>query len=516
MVPSVNTTEDLRRLADLATRPAALRQVLEQALHSLRKVIAYDLAVLYRLEGSRLVVQAATGPLADQRVRDHSLALERFPTVQRALDTRQPIPLPEHVHETEGDPYDGVIDLPHGHSCMVVPLFAAGRDLGIITLDRQVCEVYSEQAVAIAGMYGQIVSLAIAFAEQAEELQRYKDKLEEHNRILRDEIGRDDLATARIEASRNPSMRELASQAQQVAKSSLPVWIFGETGSGKEVLAQAIHAWSGREGAFVKLNCAAIPDNLVESELFGHVKGAFSGASQDRPGRFATADGGTILLDEIGDMPLAAQAKLLRVIQEGAFEPVGSDRTVKVDVRVIAASHRDLEAAVAEGKFREDLYYRIAVFPLRLPALRERPEDIAPLARGILDDLAHKHGRGPWTLTSSALGALEAETWPGNVRQLVNVLERATILQPHGEITAERLGLRPVARITSGSNGHNGHNRQADLLTFREAVRRHLLAALEVTGGKIYGPGGAAQLLDVKPTTLQSKLKRHGIERPRT
>ena len=185
-------------------------------------------------------------------------------------------------------------------------------------------------------------------------------------------------------------------------------------------------------------------------------------------------------------------------------------------VRAIAASHRDLEAAVAEGKFREDLYYRIAVFPLRLPALRDRPEDIATLARGILDELAHKHGRGPWTLAPSALGALEAETWPGNVRQLVNVLERATILQPHGEITAERLGLRPIVRVAPGANGHNGKHHDADLLTFHEAVRRHLLAALEATGGKIYGPGGAAQLLDVKPTTLQSKLKRHGIERPRS
>jgi transcriptional regulator with GAF, ATPase, and Fis domain len=512
MNPTVDRTEDLRRLAELATRPSALPDVLEHALHSLRTVIAYDLAVLYTLDGDRLVAEAAAGPLADDRVRAHSIDLARLPTVRRAMQTRRPIPLEPHDHATEGDPYDGVLDLPHGHACMVVPLFADGRDLGIITLDRKVCAAYSPEDIAIAGTYGQIVSLALAFAGQAAELRRYRDRLEEHNRLLRNEVGRQDQAVARIESSASPRMRELAAQAQQVAAAGLPVLIDGETGVGKEVLAQAIHAWSRREGAFVKLNCAAIPAELVESELFGHVRGAFSGATRDRPGRFATADGGTLLLDEVGDMPLAAQAKLLRVLQEGAFEPVGSDETVRVDVRIIAASHVDLETATGRGDFREDLFYRLAVFPLHMPSLRERPEDIASLARSILDDLGRQHGRGPWSLTPAALSALQSQPWPGNVRQLVNVLERATILQPSGEIDVTHLVLDAVARrggIVAAVDG------SPHLVTLHDAIRSHLLAALDATGGKIYGPDGAARLLDVKPTTLQSKLKRHGITRAR-
>jgi transcriptional regulator with GAF, ATPase, and Fis domain len=511
MRPPGHTTDAPRRVA----APTARRELLEGALRSLRGVIEYDLAVLYTLQGGRLVVEATGGPLADSRVRGHSLALERFGAVRRALETRRPISLEAHDHDTEGDPYDGVLDLPRGHSCMIIPLFAGGRDLGIITLDRKVCEVYSERAVAIAGMFGQVVSIAMAFAAEATDLQRDRDKLEAHNRLLRDEIGGDDEATARIDASRNAGMRDLAEQARQVAPAGLPVLLQGESGTGKELLAQAIHAWSGRTGAFVRLNCAAIPDSLVESELFGHIEGACSGAVQDRPGRFVTADGGTLLLDEIAALPLPAQAKLLRVLQEGALEPVGSDRTVSVDVRVIAASHRDLQAAVAEGRFREDLYSRLAVFPLQVPALRERVEDIGPIARAVLDSLARKHGRGPWTLTPAAVATLEAEPWPGNVRQLVNVLERATILRPVGEIDAEHLGLgRPAGSGRTGTPDDVA--RPAQLLTFRDAVRRHLMAALVATKGKIYGPEGAAALLDVKPTTLQSKLKRHGIDRARS
>src|SRR5690606_37865212 len=214
--------------------------------------------------------------------------------------------------------------------------------------------------------------------------------------------------------------------AKQVAASQLPVLIGGETGSGKEVLAQAIHAWSPRsEGPFVKLNCAAIPENLVESELFGHVKGAFSGAAMARRGRFLTANGGSILLDEIGDMPLGAQAKLLRVLQEGTFEALGSDDTIRVDVRVIAATHTDLREAVQNGTVREGLYDRLAGFPIQLPALRDRVEDIPIIASEVLERLAAKTGRGPWTLSNPALERLVAHPWPGNVRELANVLERA-------------------------------------------------------------------------------------------
>ncbi|MCH9688893.1 MAG: sigma 54-interacting transcriptional regulator [Deltaproteobacteria bacterium] len=514
MPQTVDLTEDLHTLVELASQPAALDDVLERALHSLRAALPYDLAALYELDGPTLKMRAAVGPLATPQLRSHDLPVARFPTVRRALELRQPLPLDAHDHNgEEGDPYDGVLDLPPGHSCMVVPLFAGGEDLGIITLDRQVCETYSQDAINLAGVYGQVVSIAIAFARQAEHLDRYRKQLERHNRLLLEEIGTTDTAIERLEASLSPSMRELARLARQVADADMPVLIRGETGTGKEVLAQAIHAWSRRANRpFVKLNCAAIPEHLVESELFGHVRGAFSGATRDRAGRFVTANHGTILLDEIGDMPSAVQGKLLRVLQEHTFEPVGSDRSVKVDVRVLAASHVDLEAAVKAGRFREDLYYRLAVFPLELPPLRQRSEDIPSIAQRTLDEMSRRTGRGPWSLSDAARDRLLAARWPGNVRELVNVLERATILQPGGVIDPSHLA--PPARSHIALAAPQPTAALGDNpLPLREAERRHLIAALQRTGGKIYGRDGAAQLLDLKPTTLQSKLKKHGIDR---
>ncbi|MDH3729172.1 MAG: sigma-54 dependent transcriptional regulator, partial [Myxococcales bacterium] len=251
------------------------------------------------------------------------------------------------------------------------------------------------------------------------------------------------------------------------------------------------------------------PENLVESELFGHVKGAFSGADRRRPGRFLTANGGTLLLDEIGDMPLSAQSKLLRVLQEGTFEPVGSDEMIRVDVRVIAASHADLEGAIANGSFRSDLYYRLAALPLELPALRDRIEDIPMIAEQFLEQLAQRTGRGPWRLSDGALDAVMNESWPGNVRELVNTLERATILQPGGVIDATHLALGGAAVI--GSPSTEGEN-LPKMLPLQEHERRYLAQALRRTNGKIYGVDGAAQLLGLKPTTLQSKLKKHRLK----
>ncbi len=509
---TLDYTNDLLELTSLALQPHALSEVLVRALSSLRTVIPYDLAAVYELKGQELVVAAADGPLVNEQVRHHKLPLENFPTIQRALETRRPIPLEEHHHTShEGDPYDDILELPHGHSCMVVPLFAGQRDLGLITLDQATCGVYPPESVELAGVYGQLVSTALIFAEQAMLLERYRHQLKEENRLLTEEIGGAEVACERIASSRSSKMKDVARLAKQVAVSDLPVLISGETGTGKEVLAQAIHSWSRRvDGPFIKLNCAAIPESLVESELFGHVRGAFSGASSDRRGRFLTANGGTLFLDEIGDMPLAAQSKLLRVLQEGTFEAVGSDTQVRVDVRIIAASHRDLLKAVQEGKFREDLYYRLAVFPLEIPPLRERAEDVGAIAQGYLEHLAQRERRGPWSLESGALRALERHPWPGNVRQLINTLERATILQPAGAVSASHLGL-PASKST--------HVRvevtapASPWPSFEDNERQYLKAALAQTGGKIYGPNGAALLVGLKPTTLQSKLKKLGLKR---
>ena len=507
---TIDHASDLRRLAEMASRPQALADVLRGALASLRDVVPYDLAAVYELDQDELRLRLASGPLADERIAGHTLQLERFPTIADAIQRRRPVAQTEEQHSSEeGDPYDGVLDLPPGHSCMVVPLFASDRNLGIITLDRTTCHTYSPEVVQMAGVYGQIVSIAMLFAEQAELLQRYRRQLNEEKRLLQQETGGGRWAIRALEASLSEPMQHVVRLAKQVASADLPVLISGETGTGKEVLAQAIHAWSPRaDRPFVKLNCAALPENLVESELFGHVKGAFSGAAGERRGRFLTANGGTLLLDEIGDMSLGTQAKLLRVLQEGTFEPVGSDRSVRVDVRVLAASHVELREAVREGRFREDLYYRLAGFPLHLPPLRERVPDIAGIAGGVLQSLARRTGRGPWTMGPQALAALAEHTWPGNVRELVNVLERAVILRPAGDLGPEHIvlvpGTSPMA-VTAPSEADG-------FPAFDDMQRDYFRRALRRTSGKIYGDGGAAALVGMKPTTLQSRLKKLGID----
>jgi transcriptional regulator with GAF, ATPase, and Fis domain len=503
-------TRDLRAIAELASQPNQLSTALHHALAALRDVVPYDLAAVLALQGEELIVEVAEGPLATEKVRRHRLRLRDFPTIVRALETRRPIALEQHHHAgAEGDPYDGVLDLEHGHSCMVVPLYAADRSLGIITLDRAVCETYRPEAVELAGVYGQLVSYAMLFAEQSRLLNRYRLALKEQNRLLVEESGGSQPREA-VELSRSPKMRQVAALAKQAAASDIPILILGETGTGKELLAQAIHAWSARvEGPFVKLNCAAIPESLVESELFGHVKGAFSGADRRRQGRFLTANGGTLLLDEIGDMPPAAQSKLLRVLQEGTFEPVGSDEMLRVDVRVIAASHMNLAKAMNDGRFRPDLYYRLAGFPLEIPPLRERLDDIPLIARRFLEQHAHRTGRGPWTLHEETLDALMSERWPGNIRQLINSLERATILQPAGVIDTTHLVL---GQWSQDERMSADHLQPSPMLPFREHERRYLAQALRRTSGKIYGKDGAAALLGLKPTTLQSKLKKHGLK----
>jgi transcriptional regulator with GAF, ATPase, and Fis domain len=393
----LDLTRDLYALAAAAGEPAALDEVLSQALASLEAIVPYDLAAVLELRDDALAVRAATGRLADDRVRGHAISLRDFPTVRRALESRRPVALLEHDHRgDEGDPYDGLLDLPPGHSCMVVPLFAGDQSLGAMTFDRAVCTPYPAEVIEIAGVYGQVVALALQGARQAALLDRYRRSLEEQNRLLVAERDEGDVAR-KLSRTRSPAMRRLLRQARQVAATDAPVLVSGETGTGKELLSLAVHAWSDRaRGPFLALNCAAIPEGLVESALFGHEEGAFTGASTPRRGYFVAANGGTLLLDEIGDMPLSAQAKLLRVLETNLVEPVGGERAIKVDVRVVAATHRDLTAEVAAGRFREDLYWRLDVFPLRLPPLRERPEDVALIARGILDDIAARRGRGPW------------------------------------------------------------------------------------------------------------------------
>jgi PAS domain S-box-containing protein len=313
------------------------------------------------------------------------------------------------------------------------------------------------------------------------------------------------------------ALRDALKRVALVSATDATVLILGETGTGKELFARAIHHRSGRkERQLIKVNCAAIPATLMESEFFGHERGAFTGATQRREGRFALADGGTIFLDEIGELPLELQGKLLRVLQEGEFEPVGASRVRKVNVRVVAATNRDLEAGVRNGTFREDLYYRLNVFPLRLPPLRERGDDVILLASTIAQRLARDLGKSVKSLSPSDVDALKSYSWPGNVRELRNVMERALITSPEGQLRLEgilsEVGKEP-ARASSAPPPA-----AREIVTdkrLRRLERDNMIAALERAEWRVSGKDGAAELLGISPSTFKSRMKALAIERPR-
>jgi formate hydrogenlyase transcriptional activator len=328
-----------------------------------------------------------------------------------------------------------------------------------------------------------------------------KSRLEQDNAYLLDEIKAEHNNHEMVGDS--PRFRELLEKIRLVAPTSATVLITGETGTGKELVARAIHNLSPRrDRPLVKVNCAAISAGLVESELFGHVKGAFTGASEKRVGRFEHANGGTLFLDEITELPLESQSKLLRVLQEQEFEPVGSNRTVKVDVRVLAATNRNLTEAVREGRFRMDLYYRLLVIPVDVPPLRERREDIPALAAHFVSVLARQFGRRVNRIAEATMKQLQAYDWPGNVRELENFLARAVVLSP-GEVLNAPLDLT----AQRGSD-------VAPPQSLEDAERRHVEGVLTNTGWVVEGPKGAARILEMNPSTLRSLMKRLGIRRP--
>ena len=348
-----------------------------------------------------------------------------------------------------------------------------------------------------------------ALAENAqlrEELERERDYLREEVNVA--------MNFGRI-IGRSRSLSKMLAQIEAVAGTPANVLVLGESGVGKELVAHAIHAKSERSAApLVKVNCASIPKELFESEFFGHIKGAFTGAHRDRIGRFQLADGGTLFLDEVGEIPIELQGKLLRVLQESEFERVGDDETRTVDVRVIAATNRNLERLVLDGEFREDLFYRLSVFPIAVPPLRERREDVLLLARHFLEQTCADFGREPLRLTRSQAEAIEAYDWPGNVRELKNVIERAVILSPGNTL---RLDLSLPESGAAGGIPSTSTAQDAVLTEqqMREFRKQNIIAALKQTDWRVSGKGGAAELLGIKPTTLADRIKSLRIKRPR-
>ncbi len=346
------------------------------------------------------------------------------------------------------------------------------------------------------------------------EIQVLKEQLEQERDYLRDEI--QVAANFGEIVGDSKALNRTLEQVQAVAQTNANVLILGESGVGKELMARAIHTSSPRvDRPLVKVNCASIPHELFESEFFGHVKGAFTGAHKDRVGRLQLADGGTLFLDEVGEIPISLQSKLLRALQEREFERVGDDKTISVDLRVVAATNRDLEAEIKAGRFREDLYYRLSVFPIRVPSLRERPEDILPLTKHLIEVICRSMGKEPLNISRQQGALLQSLPWPGNIRELRNVLERAVILSKGSRLRLD-LALPDPGSVAPQPAIGDVADFVGDFLTdaeFREREKANLIAALNHAEWRIAGSGGAAELLGIKPSTLTYRMKTLEIEK---
>lgn len=390
------------------------------------------------------------------------------------------------------------------------PLIFRGETLGVLGVFRR--ERMTDEDLELLKLYADHAAVAIANARAFEEIANLKQQLELENDYLREEV-KEVFAYDEI-IGQSEALQKVLRQIELVAPAQATVLITGESGTGKELIARAIHSNSPRKNRpLIKVNCAAIAPELFESEFFGHVRGAFTGAVKDRTGRFQLADGGTLFLDEVGEIPLQLQGKLLRVLQEGEFEKVGEDRTRKVDVRLIAATNRDLNEEVNAGKFRQDLYYRLSVFPIHVPPLRERLEDIPSLTEHIIKLVTKRLNCVPLTLSDKHIKQLQGYNWNGNVRELQNVIERAIIQHQCGKMKVDfDLGSPINIKQTTKTSMH----KEETLLTrdeLRSRERTSIIAALEKSGYKIYGKQGAAEILGMKPTTLASRMKAFGIKR---
>jgi formate hydrogenlyase transcriptional activator len=444
--------------------------------------------------------------------RKESLVTEIFErqrgAIRRDLEKEQKVPNDRRLIEV------GIL------SDCIVPLIVGGKSIGTLGIGSTKKDQYCEADMQLLQDVANQVALAVANMQSYEEIGELKARLEKENVYLREEI-RTDHNFEEITGN-SPALLAVLRKVEQVAPTDSTVLIYGETGTGKELIARAIHDRSERKKRpLVKVNCSAISAGLVESELFGHVKGAFTGALERHVGRFELADGGTIFLDEIGELPLATQVKLLRVLQEREFEAVGSNRPVRVDVRVIAATNRNLQESIRAGQFRPDLFYRLNVFPVEVPALRERSSDIPQLAMFFLARYSKKLGKEIQGVSPQTLERLSAYAWPGNVRELQNVVERAVILSRGSVLELEPdliPGLTPAepprsAERVSETAQPAGVASHAPSSTLEEVERAHIIAVLNQAGGVVEGQRGAAKILGMHPNTLRHRMRKLGLKR---
>jgi anaerobic nitric oxide reductase transcription regulator len=493
----------------------------QRLLAAVRRVVPCDAACLLRLEGETLVPVAAHGLVPEAMVQRFSR--REHPRLDLILAADSPVRFP--AESPLPDPFDGLLEADrdasiHIHACLGFPLSAEGQVVGALTADALAPAAFDGLDPRLLATLGALAGAAMRTTALIEELQRTAAR--------RGEVARDLQRSATLSgggeilgASR--ATRRLLEEIGLVAASDLAVLITGETGVGKELVARRIHALSRRaDEPLIQVNCAALPESLAESELFGHVAGAFTGAARDRAGKFELADGGTLLLDEIGELPMTLQPKLLRALQHGEIQRVGSDRTLRVAVRILAATNRDLLAEVAAGRFRRDLYHRLAVYPLRVPPLRERVEDVPLLAAWFVDQARLRLGLGPVRLSEAAREALAAADWPGNVRELENVVSRGVLRASRGGPAAataivvgvEHLDLGP--RLPAGeletSTPPPDPPHPPRPLTSRvdDFRRREILAAVERHHGNW---AAAARELGVHRSNLHHLARRLGIRR---
>lgn len=452
--------------------------------------------------------QSQSGP--DQRYDRLDGAFRRFPIgvrkVGKIAQMGTPIEVPDFETSSEWIVYPEWTRAEAIRGFGGQPLVHRGEVLGVLAVFSRI--PIGPISLDWLRMIADHAAAAIANTRAWAEIESLRTRLELENAYLQEELEACQPFGELVGSS--AALRAVAGQVALVAPTDATVLITGESGTGKELVAREVHRRSARAGRpLIKVNCAAIPEQLFESELFGHVRGAFTGAVRDRTGRFELADGGTLFLDEVGEIPPLLQGKLLRVLQEGEFERIGEERTRRVDVRIVAATNRCLKKDVASGVFRSDLFYRLAVFPIELVPLRDRPEDIAVLAEHFVRELAQRHRRTVPQLTRAHLQRLRDYSWPGNARELQHVLERSLISSPSGQLSLGTLPTGPVSLSVAG-----GPTDPVPLLTedaLRTLERENLKRALALTEGRIHGPGGAADLLGIKPTTLASRIKSFGI-----